>query len=119
MLDSLIRAYEKKTTVQIGVAAITSGFVSEQDFEDYTFVMMNTWGVGQKEKDNGVLIVLAPDLRRIRIQNGYGIEKYMTDAETKAIIDNVILPRFREEQYFAGVREGILAIIKELEKSGQ
>lgn len=117
-LDSLTRAYQKKTTVQIAVATITPGTVSDDDFEDFTFVMINTWGVGQKETNNGILIVLAPDLRRIRIQNGYGIEAYMTDAETKAIIDEVIIPRFREGHYYEGTREGMLAIITELEKSG-
>jgi uncharacterized protein len=117
-LDSLVRAFEKKTTVQMAVATLTPGTVSDDDFEDFTFVMINTWGVGQKQTNNGILIVLAPDLRRVRIQNGYGIEKYMTDAETKAIIDEVLLPRFREEKYYEGTQEGILAIISKLEKSG-
>jgi uncharacterized protein len=117
-LDSLVSTFEKTTTVEIGVATVNSAMVKDQDFEDYTLVMMRMWGVGKKEKNNGILIVIAPDLRRIRIQNGYGIEKILSDNETKQIIDSVFLPKFREGKYFEATREGIIAIMNKLKQNG-
>jgi uncharacterized protein len=117
-LDSVITAFEKATTAQIGVATVDSSMVSDADFEDYTLVMMKSWGVGKKEKNNGILVVIAPDIRRIRIQNGYGIEKILSDAETKVIIDNVFIPRFQEGKYFEGTRDGLRALMEKLEQEG-
>ena len=117
-LDSIIRVYEKTTTVEIGVAVVNSSMVADQDFEDYTLVMLRMWGLGKKEKNNGILIVISPDLRRMRIQNGYGIEKVLSDAETKMIVENVFVPRFKEGKYFEGTREGIIAITNQLQKNG-
>ena len=88
------------------------------DFQSYTLLMFRTWGVGTKEKNNGILIVIAPALRQIRIQNGYGIEKIITNEETKTIIDKNFIPHFREQKFYQGTREGILAMIRLLEKKG-
>ena len=117
-LDSLVSAYERKTTVEIAVATVDSAMVKGADFEDYTLVMTRKWGVGKKEKNNGILIVISPDLRRIRIQNGYGIEKILSDAETKYIIDNSFIPKFKEGKYFEGTRDGIIAIMNKLKQNG-
>jgi len=117
-LDSLVSDYEKKTTVEIAVATVDSTMVKSPDFEDYSLVMMRIWGVGKKEKNNGILIVVSSDLRRMRIQNGYGIERVLSDAETKQIIDSFFIPRFKEAKYFEGTREGIIAIINQLKKNG-
>lgn len=116
-LDSLISSYEKKTSVQFAIATIDSFMLGPIEFEPYTLLMSRTWGVGAKKKNNGILIVLAPDLRRIRIQNGYGIEKILSNEETKNIIDSVFIPKFRENKFFIGTKEGILAIIKKLDQN--
>jgi uncharacterized protein len=118
VLDSLVSTYEKSTTVEIGVATVTSAMVKESDFEDYTLVMLRTWGIGKIEKNNGILIAISPDLKRMRIQNGYGIEKVLSDTETKEIIENSFIPRFKEGKYFEGTKEGILAIINKLGHEG-
>jgi uncharacterized protein len=117
-LDSLVSVLERTTTVEISVAAISSKMVKIEDFEDYSLVMMRTWGVGKKEKNNGILIAISPDLRRMRIQNGYGIENILTDAKTKNIIDNSFIPKFKEGKYFEGTRDGIIALIQELKQNG-
>ena len=117
-LDSLVSAFERTTTVEIDVATVNSLMVKDQDFEDYTLVMLRTWGVGKKDKNNGILIVISPDLRRIRIQNGYGIENILSDNETKYIIDNSFIPKFKETKYFEGTRNGIIAIINKLKQNG-
>ena len=118
MLDSLVSAFERKTTVEISVATVDSMMVKDKDFEDYTLVMLRMWGVGKKDKNNGILIVISPDLRRMRIQNGYGIENILSDAETKNIIDNSFIPKFKEGKYFEGTRDGIIAIINKLKQNG-
>lgn len=118
VLDSLVTTFEKATTVEIGVATVDSMMVNNKDFEDYTLVMMRKWGVGKKEKNNGVLIVISRDLKRIRIQNGYGIENYLSDADTKYIIENSFVPKFKEGKYFEGTRNGIIALIARLKQSG-
>jgi uncharacterized protein len=117
-LDSLVSAFERRTTVEISVATISSKMVKSEDFEDYSLVMMKTWGVGKKEKNNGILIAISPDLRRMRIHNGYGIENVLTDAKTRYIIDNSFIPKFKEGKYFEGTRDGIIAIIQELKQNG-
>lgn len=117
-LDSLVRDYEKETTVEICVAIVDSTMVKGRDLEYYSQVMFRIWGVGKKEKSNGILIVISPDLRRIRIQNGDGIEKFLSDAETKKIIDHYFIPGFKEAKYFEGTRDGIIAITNRLKKNG-
>jgi uncharacterized protein len=117
-LDSLVSAFERTTTVEISVATISSTMVKGEDFEDYSLIMMRNWGVGKKDKNNGILIAISPDLRRMRIQNGYGIENVLTDAKTKNIIDNYFIPKFKEGKYFEGTRDGIIAIINELKQNG-
>jgi hypothetical protein len=113
-----VAAYEKKTTVEFSIATIDSSMLGPIDFEPYTLLMLRTWGVGKKEKNNGILIVLAPDSRRIRIQNGYGIEKFLTNEQTKEIIDTTFIPYFKKGKFYNGTKEGILAIISMLEKNG-
>lgn len=106
-LDSLIRAYEKRTTVQIRVITFGSSYTSIKDFENFTLSVLNTWGVGVKGKNNGILIGICPDYRRIRIENGYGIEKVLSNEETAQIIQQHIVPSFTEGKYFLGVFNGI------------
>ena len=117
-LDSIIAVYEKRSSVEIAVATVDSSMRGPIDFEPYSLLMMRTWGVGKKDKNNGVLIVIAPDLRRIRIQNGYGIVHFISDEETKEIIDYGFVPYFKRNEFYGGTRNGILAIIKKLDEEG-
>jgi uncharacterized protein len=117
-LDSLVSTFESATTVEISIATINSKMVKNEDFEDYTLVMASMWGIGKKGKNNGLLIAICPDLRRMRIQNGYGIENVLSDAETKNIIDNYFIPKFKEGKYFEGTKDGIIAIINKLKQNG-
>ncbi|HEY7669419.1 MAG TPA: TPM domain-containing protein, partial [Hyphomicrobium sp.] len=66
-----------------------------------------TWGIGQKGKDNGVLLIVAPNERRVRIEVGRGLEPVMTDALSKLIIENAILPAFRRGDFPGGIRAGV------------
>ena len=113
-LDSLVRNFESKTSIEIAVAVIDSVLVDHHNFDDYTLQMAKSWRVGKKEKNNGVLVAFAPDLRKIHIQNGYGIEKMISDEETKTIVDSVFIPYFKKGNYYEGTRQGIIAIMNKL-----
>ena len=73
-------------------------------------------GSRQKNKNNGILIAISMDLKRVRIQNGLGIEKIITNSETKQIIDEIFIPNFQKGEYFTGIQSTILELIKKLEE---
>ena len=114
-LDSIIRNYEKKTTIEIAIVTLDSSMVGQRNFQQYTLDLARNWGVGKKEKNNGVLISIAPYMRRIRIDNGPGIEKIISDNETKAIIDSIFVPNFKNGKFYEGTQQGLLAIMKKLD----
>ena len=89
--------------------------VMQQDLDAYTLKLANTWGVGKKGSNNGIIIAIAPYMRRVRINNGLGIEKKLSDAETKNIIDSIITPNFKKGDYFEGTRQGLIAIMNKLD----
>jgi uncharacterized protein len=113
ILTKKLKKHEKETTDQIVVVTL-SNIEPYENINDYSIDLANHWGIGQKEKNNGILIALGKNLRQIRIQNGIGIENRLTDAETKRIIDEIIIPAFKRDNYFGGLQQGIDAIIKEL-----
>jgi uncharacterized protein len=112
VLDSIIADYDQKTTVQFAIVTLDSTHSSKTNFEALTLHIAKTWGIGQKGKDNGILFGISKDYRKIRIQNGYGIEKIVTDAETKDIIDQYIIPFYKKELYFEGTKNGLLQYIE-------
>ncbi len=113
-LDSMIRAFEKKTTIQIAVITIDTSMVSRNKFQNYVLRIANAWGVGHKLKNNGVTIGLSKGYRFMRIENGYGIEKRLSDSQTKSIIDSAFVPSFKKNAYFDGIVNGLRAIMQKL-----
>lgn len=111
VLDSIIGAHEKETTNQIAIISFDSRMMGSCDVDHYTRAIGNTWGVGHKNKNNGIVIGIAPSLRKMRIENGYGIEKIISDQETKRIIDSNFIPEFKYANYFEGTRTGLIALI--------
>ena len=87
-------------------------YISEEKFEDLTLHMARTWKIGKVDKDNGILIGISKGYRRIRIQNGNGIEKIITDDETKNIIEKYFIPYFRKSEYYDGTFIGLGELIK-------
>ena len=116
-LNDLIITYNKRANAEIVIITIDEKSTTSKDFEDLTLQIANKWGVGSAEKNNGILIGISNGLKMIRIQNGTGIETRMTDDETKQIIDSVIIPKFKEGQYYKGTREGVKAIVNHLKNS--
>ncbi len=112
-LTGLIKKLEQATTDQVAIVTLNS-IAPYDNLDAYALDLANHWGVGQKGKNNGILIAIAPGLRQISIRNGYGIERRLTDAETKKIIGDVLIPHIRAGNYYEGLRECLEAIIKEL-----
>jgi uncharacterized protein len=75
--------------------------------EDFGYQLGRHWGIGTAKLDNGVLLIVAPNERKVRIEVGYGLEPILTDALTKIIIENAILPRFREGNFPGGIKDGV------------
>jgi uncharacterized protein len=111
-LDSIISKFELETTIEIAIVTIDNTKTTKDKFEDLSLHIAKTWGVGKKNKDNGVLIAISKGYRQIRIQNGNGIEKIITDNETKEIIDKYFIPDFKKGKYYDGTLKGLIELIK-------
>jgi len=107
-LSNTLAQHETETSNQIVVVTLNDlqGF----DIADYTNRLGRHWGIGQADRDNGVLLLVAPNERKVRIEVGYGLEGALTDVISADIIRRQILPAFREDDYPAGIRKGIDAI---------
>ena len=84
------------------------------EIEEYGYQLGRAWGIGQKGKNNGALLVVAPNEHRVRIEVGYGLEGTVTDAISRLIIENGILPRFRANDFAGGVQRGVDDLIQVL-----
>lgn len=115
-LNQIISDFEKETTVEIAIVTIDTSKVSKDKFEDLSLHIARTWGVGKKEKLNGILIAISRGYRQIRIQNGDGIALVLSDEETAEILQKQFFPYFKKEEYFEGTKAGILKLIELLRK---
>lgn len=113
-LDSMVNEYEQKTSIEIAIVTLRAAQVNKEDFDRYTLQMANHWGIGKKDKNNGILVAISPELARMRIRNGYGIEKMMSDEETKTVVDSFFIPYYKKGDYFNGTREGVIVIMERL-----
>jgi uncharacterized protein len=104
-IDTELSQLEAKSTDQVAVVTLKS--LQGYAIEDYGYQLGRHWGIGQKGKDNGILLIVAPSERKVRIEVGRGLEPLMTDAMSRIIIDNAILPQFRRGDYAAGIRNGV------------
>ena len=82
--------------------------------EEYGYQLGRHWGIGQAGKDNGALLIVAPEEREVRIEVGYGLEGELTDAQSRTIIETRILPHFRQGDFAAGIKAGVAAMIETL-----
>lgn len=104
-----LEALEEKSTDQLVVVTLPS--LQGYEIEEFGYKLGRHWGIGQEGKDNGVLLIVAPKERKVRIEVGSGLEPILTDALTRLIIENGILPRFRNGDYPGGIRAGVRDII--------
>jgi uncharacterized protein len=108
-VETKLAELETKSGIQLVVATVAS--LGGQEIEPYANELFRTWKLGEKAKNNGVLLLVAPNERRVRIEVGYGLEGTLTDALSKVIITNAVAPRFKAGDYGGGVSRGVDDII--------
>ncbi len=112
-LTATLKAHEQATSNQIVVLTVPT--IEPESIEEYAADVFKSWKLGQKDQNNGVLVVIVPQDRRMRIEVGYGLEPTLTDAMAAAIIRDVMTPAFKRADYDTGVQAGVAAIIARLE----
>ena len=109
-LLNLVQNFEQNSTTQIAIVTLNS--LESRSIEELSLEIARGYKLGQKEDSNGVLLVVAPNEKKVRIEVGYGLEGVLTDAVASEIINSVMIPEFKNGKMSEGVKEGILAIIK-------
>ncbi|MGB7287805.1 MAG: TPM domain-containing protein [Salaquimonas sp.] len=111
-LEASLKEFEQKSSDQIVVATIAS--LEGQNLEDYANSLFRHWQLGQAKENNGVLLLIARNERKIRIEVGYGLEGTLTDAFSSVIINQVIVPRFKAGDFGEGITKGAEMILRVL-----
>ncbi len=111
-LDAMLAQHERTSGEQVVVATLDS--LQGDTIEDYGYQLGRFWGIGQKGKNNGAILIVAPHEHKVRIEVGYGLEGQLTDAAGRVIIENYITPQFRKGDFDAGVLAGTAAIMRAL-----
>ncbi len=112
-LQQQLERHEQETSNQVVVVTLPS--LQGYAIDDYGYQLGRHWGIGQAERDNGVLLIVAPSEREVRIEVGYGLEGVLTDAGSHAIIQDVMLPEFRDNHYESGILQGVDAMLGTLQ----
>ena len=107
-LEELFAEVERKTTAQI--AAVTVQSLGDSSVEEFAVLLFERWGIGRKDKDNGVLILLAPEERKVRIETGYGLEGILPDSVCGRIIREYMVPFFSDGNYDKGMVTGSVIV---------
>ncbi len=107
-IENYLREFERTDSTQVAVLTIPS--LEGEALDEYSLKVAETWALGQKEKDNGVLLLVARDDRKIKIEVGYGLEGNLTDLLAGRIIDTEITPYFRKGNFEGGIIAGINGI---------
>lgn len=108
-LETILTAVQQKTGVAVVIATVPS--LDDRPIEDYAVDLYQQWGIGKKDVDEGVLIVVAPTQRRVRIEVGYGLEGALNDAQAGRIIRDFMIPYFKEGDFTRGIVAGTQGVI--------
>jgi uncharacterized protein len=111
-LETKLDALEQKSGIQLVVATV--GSLQDSDIETFANQLFRYWKLGEAKKNNGVLLLVAPKERKVRIEVGYGLEGTLTDALSNVIITGAIVPRFKANDYAGGIERGVDGIISVL-----
>jgi len=112
-LEQELATFEKRTGHQVAVLTVDS--LDGEPLEDYSMRVVETWKLGQKGKDDGVLFLIAKNDRKMRIEVGYGLEPQLTDAQAGRILDRIVRPRFQAGDFDGGIESGVNAILASIE----
>jgi uncharacterized protein len=113
-LDRRLDQLEQQTSSEIAIVTVPS--LDRVPIEDYAVRLFKEWGIGQASTDNGVLVLVAPNEREMKIEVGYGLEGVLPDGLAGEIIREHFIPRFREDDYNGGIRDGVARVIDVVEK---
>lgn len=108
-LAQQLDAHEKTTGEQLVVVTLPD--LQGADIADFGYQLGRYWGIGQKDKNNGALLIVARDERKLRIEVGYGLEDRLTDAQSSVIIHQVITPAFKAGHFSKGISDGVAAML--------
>ncbi len=108
-----LKEHEDRTSNQIAILTVPT--INGESIEEYAVEVFDAWKLGQQDKDNGILMVVVPNDRRMRIEVGYGLEATLTDAMAGRIIQFAMTPKFKNGDYDGGITDGIRAVIDVLE----
>ncbi|KQZ80522.1 TPM domain-containing protein [Pseudomonas sp. Root562] len=108
-LTQQLQAHEKSTGEQLVVVTLEN--LQGTDIADFGYQLGRYWGIGQKDKNNGALLIVARDERKLRIEVGYGLEDRLTDAQSSVIIHQVITPAFKTGNFSKGISDGVAAML--------
>ena len=111
-LTALLKAHESRTREQVAVLTVRS--LEGSSIEEFAAAVFESWKLGAKGKDDGVLLVIVPPERKMRIEVGYGLEDRLTDVHSSRIIRNVMAPHFKAGDFDRGAEEGVAAILAHL-----
>ncbi len=111
-IENYLADFEGRTGDQIVIATFPS--LEQESLEDFSIRLAEKWKIGQKGKDNGIILVIFKQERKMRIEVGYGLEGDLPDAEASYIIRNVIAPYFKSGDYDGGITAGVSSIVKKL-----
>ncbi len=109
-IDTKLRIFDDSTSTQVVVVVINS--LEGNDVADFNVQLGRAWGIGGKEFNNGVVLLIAKKDRKLNIATGYGVEGALPDITCKQIIDDIIVPNFKGDDYYRGIEEGTDAIIQ-------
>jgi len=116
-LNAMLIEHERATTNQVVVVTLAS--LQGYTIENFGYQLGRHWGIGQKGKNNGVLLIIAPNERKVRIEVGYGLEGILTDADSRVIIERDIKPAFKQGDYDTGTLDGTRAILHLLSNTSE
>lgn len=108
LLEQKLVAFNDSTSTQIAVVTITN--IGGYDIADYSNRLFEAWGIGQKGKNNGALMLVAVENRKVWIATGYGLEATLTDALTKRIVNNIVVPAFKKGDYLLAIDQATTAM---------
>ncbi|MBS0380659.1 MAG: TPM domain-containing protein [Proteobacteria bacterium] len=104
-LSALLKGYHTETHHQIAILTIPS--LNGEPLEQFSLRVANTWGLGYRGVDNGILITLAMQDRKVRIELGRGMEPYISNAQAEAVINETMVPEFRQGDFAGGLEAGL------------
>lgn len=111
-LESTLQDLESKTTIEVAVVTVQS--LNGNVIENAVVELWEEWGIGKKDKNNGLLFMAAMEERKMRFEVGYGLEGALPNALIGRVMDELVVPRFKDGLYGQGIRDGVMALVQRI-----